>query len=573
MIAAGAIPAERTAAEELARYLQRISGASFTVRDESPDENSSPAIHVGPTAVARAVGCDPALFPAEGWRVRTAGGHLILAGGRPRGTLYAVYHFLEDELGVRWWNAFEEQVPRSRRLTIGAIDRAGRPAFGYRDVNGLYHNAPDFSARSRLNGHESGLGRAHGGSERYGPPSPCHTCYQYAPPEELFAQHPEFYAEIDGVRVHEDAQLCLTNPALLDLVTARLRANIGVAKQTAELRGEDPPTLFDFSANDDRGSCECANCRSLAQREGSDAAPLVAFVGALAGRIANDDPGVRLDTLAYLDSFDPPSSLTFPDNVIVRLSALQYRNWAQPVTAPENVRVREALAGWRRVTGHLRVWDYLVTFGRDGDLPLPDLAWLAADLRYYAEHGVQGLYIQQDYEISAHLRDLELWVLTRLLEDPYRDSRALVTEFTDGFYGRAGDSIRRYLAALEAALARRPSRVGYPARADQFAWLDHRFLVEAQGIFDRAARAVRGRSTLERRVRHARLSLDRATLELWKDVGLDADRGPLDPIEIATRYRRTWLEQIALRGPRTEKTPEEADRHAARLLVAIIGER
>ena len=35
--------------------------------------------------------------------MRTKGNYLLLAGGRPRGTLYAVNRFLQEQCGVRWW--------------------------------------------------------------------------------------------------------------------------------------------------------------------------------------------------------------------------------------------------------------------------------------------------------------------------------------------------------------------------------------------------------------------------------------------------------------------------------------
>src|SRR5437762_456529 len=83
----GAIPAETNAAQELASTLKQITGVEFPIQSTKgrvPDR----AIVIGPGPVAEK------LFPeipfnelgAEEIVIKTKGNHLLLAGGRPRGT-------------------------------------------------------------------------------------------------------------------------------------------------------------------------------------------------------------------------------------------------------------------------------------------------------------------------------------------------------------------------------------------------------------------------------------------------------------------------------------------------------
>ena len=78
---------ERTAATELASTLQQITGAQFLVQTNR--QAPSHAILVGNGDAARRLVNDAPFdsLGAEELIIRTKGNHLLLAGGRPRGTL------------------------------------------------------------------------------------------------------------------------------------------------------------------------------------------------------------------------------------------------------------------------------------------------------------------------------------------------------------------------------------------------------------------------------------------------------------------------------------------------------
>jgi hypothetical protein len=557
LLADEAIPAERTAARELAIYLSQVTSAEFEIRVEGESVPASPAVFVGPTVFAAEAGVECAAMGPEEWHLLAASEGLILCGGRPRGTLYAVYRFLEKIVGVRWWTPHEESVPRRDRLRVARLDQRGRPAFAYRDIHGLADPGP-FFARHRINGHFSRLGAEHGGAERYGPPRQVHNFHVYVPPEEWFTTHPEFFSEIAGLRYGGEAQLCLTNPELRELVERRMSAFIRQSGDEAAPEGNHAPRLFDFSQNDWGKPCECDRCSAIADREGGDSGPLIDFLNQLAESIAEEHPDVLIDTLAYAHTFDPPRTLSPRQNIAVRLSALYDRNFAVAVSHPDNQRYLMALRGWSAKTRHLRIWDYTVTFGPDGDLPLPNLSLLSEDYRLYLDHGVDGIFVQHEYPIAADMRDLKLWVLMKLLEDPRQSLRALVVDFTDGYYGRAGKAIRRYLRRLETAAEKSPAELGYPVQSSDYVYLDGEFLVQAQAIFDRAERTLRGDPLLLRRVRHARISLDRATMTHYSERGAGLELA-LDLAALVDRYRRTWREQIDLRLPAADRAAARAE--------------
>jgi len=569
VLAQDAIASERTAAEELAGYLGKITGGTFAVVEESGDV-AGPCLYVGPTAFARACGLDPGTWGPERWALRTVGADLVLVGGRPRGTLYAVYHFLEDALGVRWWNALEEYVPHQPTLRLAALDRQGEPRFRYRDIYLLYaHDGGRFGVRNRLNGQGFGpTDPALGGGVYYGPPNGVHTFYIYLPPAEYFDKHPDWYSLIDGHRTADQAQLCLTNRELRAAVIDKLKAHIEQARRDAEQAGRLPPLDFDISQNDWGGMCQCAACQAIARREGSESGPLIDFLNEVADAVRDTYPEVRINTLAYQMTEDPPQSLRPRDNVLPRLCDTN-ANLLRPITHPDNRPFAERLATWGQVAHQLRIWDYAVTYTAHPGLPLPTVHTYAPDYRYFAEHNVEGVFTEHEHAILADLRDLKIWMMIKLLEDPYRDADALLQDFTDGFYGPAGPVVRQYLADLQGAAESAEAEVNWFPALSQYTYLTGEFLQRAQNTFDAAEAAVGADPVRRDRVRFARLPVDRACLVLWPKLmrqwtasNREPEAFPLDRAVIAARCRETWLTQIERRFPAPQRAPHLAELEA-----------
>lgn len=533
-----ATAAEEAAARELAHLLFRSTGAPFRTLRETDPESAGPAIHVGPTAFARARGGDPSALAAEEWIVRTDEGRLVLAGGRPRGTLYAVYRFLEDVVGVRWWTPFEETIPGRPDLRTGPLDRRGKPAFAHRDFFGL-DGEPIFHARLRLNGESSGLGPELGERISFGMHG-VHTYDLLVPPERDFDLHPEWFSERAGLRWGTRSQLCATNPDLPEVLGARLLEIVRRSRERARARGDVEPTLFDLSPNDWGGRCECAACAEVASAEGSEAGALLALVNRVATIVRADVPDVRLTTLAYTWYLDPPASVRPDPGVIVRVSGYGKRDQAKGVLDPANARYRKAVEGWAKIAPAMWIWDYGTTFHDRFGLPFANVRHFGEDLRWYRSLGVEGLFVQHDFPIGADMHDLKVWVQAKLLEDPDRNDESLVAEFTRGYYGAASRYVRKYIKLVAEVSDAEGGFLPADADPEEFLYFTPEFLAEASALFDRAERSVRRDPVVSRRVRHARLALDWAVLEY----------GPRPvPKRVVDRVRRTWREQVDLRVP------------------------
>ena len=152
VIAANAIPSERYAAEELQRYLKKISGAKLPIVTDA-EKMSGNEILLGDNAHLRKLNLhiDFNKLGSDGFTLRTQGNHVVIAGGKPRGTLYGVYALLEEKLGVRWFTPDCEVIPTLPRLTLPTLNETQVPPLEYREVywTEMLRNA-DFAARHQI---------------------------------------------------------------------------------------------------------------------------------------------------------------------------------------------------------------------------------------------------------------------------------------------------------------------------------------------------------------------------------------------------------------------------------------
>ena len=114
----GCTEPEAFAAEELSRALRELTGANFALITLPQPE---PAIIVGsPNYIKDKFGIDLAAEDVgnEGFIIRTVGKDIVIAGGRPRGTLYGVYDFLERFCGCRWYTPTVKKMPFTLKLEV-----------------------------------------------------------------------------------------------------------------------------------------------------------------------------------------------------------------------------------------------------------------------------------------------------------------------------------------------------------------------------------------------------------------------------------------------------------------------
>lgn len=500
---AGATGAEAHAAADLAATLKQVTGAPFALRDAAPTAGRAIIVGQGPAAQALFPEIDWAALGGEDVVIRTKGRFLLLAGGRPRGTLYAVSRFLQGQCNVRWWTPWASTIPQNASLTVPELSLRERPAFEYREPFWFAAFDTNWAARHFVNGASAHLTDEQGGKITY--KGFVHTFYSLVPPDKYFKAHPEWYSLVNGKRTAENAQLCLTNPQLRDFVVQRVE----------ELLRESPEAnIVSVSQNDCQGACECPVCKPIDDAEGSHAGTLIPFVNYIAQKIEQDHPHVAIDTLAYQYTRHAPKTARPRQNVIVRLCSIEC-NFAAPLDDPTNASFARDIRDWSKICHRLYIWDYVTDFAHYVQ-PHPNWFVLGPNIRFFQQHHVKGVFEEGASQCNGpEMAELRAWMLAQLLWNPDQDDSALINGFLRGYYGPAAPFIRRYLDLMHTASHGYYLGIGSSPDAP---FLKFPTLASAERLWQQAEAAVKTQPDLLWRVRQGHLPVRYVWLTRWSQL-------------------------------------------------------
>jgi hypothetical protein len=485
VITENAIPSEKYAAKELQTYLEQATGAHLEITNDSSAGAFLRHFYVGNNAAAEKLMENPkdATFGPEDSQIVIGEKFVAIVGGRPRGTLYGVYSFLEDYVGVRFLTADHTFVPKiTGWRVIGPVDRTYRPPIALR--HSYYRensNAPDFATRLRNNAitDDPKLGG------RTGRQTINHSFGYLLPCAKYGKEHPEYFALVDGKRlapVADDwhqSQLCLTNPDVLRIVTKAV---------LDELAANPKLENVSVSQNDDNFYCRCPKCAAIDDREGSPMGSLLTFVNAIAAEVAKKYPHVKVGTLSYMYSRRPPHNVKPASNVQIQLCSIECcpLHAIDDPTCQHNHKFCEDAEGWARICDDVAIWNYNVNFN-SYQLPMPNLHVLESNVRYFVAQHAKGVFMQAAGDtLGAAFSDLHNFVISGLLWDPNRSGETLRDEFLRLHYGAAAEPLRELLFAIERKALNAGHNPSCFAPPNLYGFDDPSLAKDALAAFDRA---------------------------------------------------------------------------------------
>ncbi|MGO4681441.1 DUF4838 domain-containing protein [Microbacterium sp. 2MCAF23] len=483
------------AANELAAYLGRITGAAFPIVLSTDPTPTGPCFIVGATtALAGAV--EPNLasiaLGEDGFVFRTdANGNILIAGNHSRGTLNGVYFALDRILGVRWFSDSFETVPSHPTLVMSSAEftRDEVPRFRFRNIMSGDVTDPTYIHRNLLNGR----------AFQHIPvttPAGVDTWSQYFPDIQMFLA-----SGVDASKRYGGQILMMDSAARSQLTTYLLN---NLEWRVFYMGG---PRSYQVNQNDTVWTPDSDSAAFAALHGDALSAPLVDMMNEVAAGTVVWYPDVQLSMQAYQWSLKPPTGLTVHPNMAVVFAPID-ANFATSLFEGSNTEVGEFLTDWCDVSANMIVWNYTGNF-RNYLQPYPDYHAHPESIKDIAAHSeIQGYFSQSPFDTPGlELAAMRLWVHSRLLWDPSLNASDLIQEFVNGFFGPAAPFVSDYIDLMVSALESTSSSLSCLS-APVGAYLRYETMRDADALLTSAFAAVSGNAQYTLHLQPIRATID-----------------------------------------------------------------
>ena len=419
------------AVDYLLEYAEKATGHKLSVTEDASAEH---LIVVGMTDLdTEALKNARAQIKNDGYAILEEGGKLFISGKTTSGTVYGIVSFMEEFLGVRFY-ATDYTVVRDNRIMRVPVNycEVYSPAFIARD-SFWYDLEHDQVLSIQLKDNSGYVPAMEGGISYAG--TFVHTL-----------------AALTNTPHEVGKQPCLTDEKVYQTVLANVRV---------WLRAHPQARIVSVSQNDSAAEhlgCQCANCKAIDEREGTPMGSLLTFVNRIANDIKEEFPDVYVDTLAYRYTRQAPKTIKPADNVIIRLCSIEccFGHPLDDESCEQNVAFKKDIEEWSAICDNLYIWDYTTNF-MYYLAPFPNLGVLRANVKFYKDHHVIGMFEQGNYQsTSGEFGELRAYLLAKLLWNPdmsEEEYQRHMNEFLQDYYGAGWEHIGAFIDATTEAAA------------------------------------------------------------------------------------------------------------------------
>lgn len=462
-----AAPAQkiRAAAEDLQRYIEKISGAKLPIVSDAGEAVKGPVIFVGnsewSTKLSTAVTQDVTNnFTEEGYTLRCKGDALLLAGndaGPYHGTEYAVYEFL-DRLGARWYmpGDYGEYLPSLRTITF---------------ADSVFRDAPDFVQRFWLANQKPEMLIPDAEFKLHNKMNPQQvisvagdaSLRKWLPAKALLATHPEYFAKKQDGSIDE-TMISLSNPDVPALVAEKMKIDIqkqidkGITVPQVAIAPDDGAPI-DFSPETMKRNLGFTD---LSGRQGVPTEVGVseewfAFVNKVAELVTKDYPNALILSNGYANRCFPPEGMLLHPNLGIEYAAI----WSDTIHALDNPLSWQAnvkgniMQRWCRLNTRVYAYDYDEQMLVSGITPVPGVRKVAAGMPLMKKWKLAGFtdesrntYMEEGIQ-TKYLRARMMWHADLNVQ-------ATLDDFYRHWYGAAATPAQAFWNDIEDVLEKTP---------------------------------------------------------------------------------------------------------------------
>ena len=454
------------AAEELQRYIERMSGARLAV--QKARQSAGPyVVCIGPAQGPIPGGESISATGTDAFRLVVKEGGIVMAGINPRSTLYAAYELLE-RLGCRFFLPGEdgEYVPRHATLGLPQADAVSQAAFAARGVTEdskasgtdefwrkrVVEDARiflDWMAKNRMNNYRIGARpsfEAEFAKRGMMPQGGGGHSVPLMLPKELFASKPElFRMDQTGKRV-PDGNVCVSNPQTVNLCA-------DVVMQW--FRDHPESEYFTVMGQDIWGGawCSCDRCKPYTASEQN-----VILINGIHQILRKQGVNGRCAYAAYRDTLRCDLNRVRMDSEVRVGYAPRERSYGHGLADASSERNRwfwNNLMEWRRKhSGPIGITDYYHDSILFYAFAVPTVRVITEDMRAYSKLNVVGTGSYMMGRFSWYSYGPSLYVYGRLSWDPDYDTEHALDELANLHYEPAAEPVRGFWRELELGMSR-----------------------------------------------------------------------------------------------------------------------
>jgi len=233
---------------------------------------------------------------------------------------------------------------------------------------------------------------------------------------------------------------CLTDPDNIQSLKDNIR----------ELLAKKPSlNLIGLIQNDSQAYCRCEDCMKAYREEGTRGGALVRLCNEICETFEDEVPNLKFATWAYNWSIEPPKETKLHDNMLLYYNTLHLcpSHEYSDVTCKFNKESAETIKKWGEITSHMYLWEHTGCF-TDAMTPFPDFDSIRQNAAYFADNGVEGVFLNSHSGQQATFCELRAFLFNRLYRDPYMSEEEysyLMNGFLKAYYGEGWQSLRKYI--------------------------------------------------------------------------------------------------------------------------------
>ncbi len=440
---------EDYAHKELLLRVKEATGVDLPVFFDNGLPTTENVISIGRTELFKKSGITATFseLTRDGYKIVKKDNVIYLIGGGSYGTVYAVYGFLERQLGYTFYCDDEVFYSKQDNLEIEDYCITDIPDIENRTGGWYFSWKNDDGAIRRKTFTYFGMMRD--GEEFFG--SWAHNHFDYLPISKYRDGHVDWYSP-------EFTQLCLSNEEMW----------VEFAKRVIERIKERPKAEYFLLGQMDRPTfCGCQKCLELQKTIGKSGI-MMRFVNYVAREVKKwqnencPERNILIGTFAYQKTQDPPvtideqgnyhavdESVIPEDNVFIMLAPISADCSVVIDDETHNSKAKKTLEGWNFLTKRCILWIYCSNFDRKFGF-FDNFHVLSENYKIFKKYQFRWLYYENNASRGGTaFQPLLCYLHSKLAWDVNVDVKALTEDFMDHYYKESAPYMKEYLASFD----------------------------------------------------------------------------------------------------------------------------